>query len=253
MEGMNMQIINPTLNKNFRFESRMEEVSYSIINLSSGSNANHSQQPEHKAMNNFLNTATQQSHAAGRVPVQYEHLYQTDTFAKLSPAGIAALPPIVQQRNHLHGRELRLRTSRNSKDNTIIARIIKVPLGDLHIANPLDPYDCRISINLEVNLDRPDLNPDDLIEPPTHDRPAPPERKKDRLSYKHLAYSIDLTKVESAGVPPKYELELEVDAGVLRSQIAMIKSGQKAAYSSVVSGFLDNATYLMRQAPQQPS
>lgn len=206
-------------------------------------------QPEHQAMNKFLNTATQQSHGPGRVPVKYEHLYQTDSFAKLSAAGIAALPPTVQHRAHLHGRELRLRTTRNSKDNSVIARIVKVPLGDLHIANPLDPYDCRVSINLEVNLDRPDLHPDDLVEPPAPDRPAPPERRKDRLSYKHLAYSIDLTKVESAGVPPKYELELEVDAEALRGQMARIKAGQQSAYSAVVGGFLDNATFLMRQAP----
>ncbi|KAM0717717.1 hypothetical protein Q7P37_007569 [Cladosporium fusiforme] len=228
-EAMNMQILNPTSNKNFRFESRMEE-------------------PEHKAMNEFLNAATQASMEPGRVPVQYEHLYQTDTFAKLSPAGLASLPRALQQRNALAGRELRLRTSRNSKTGAVLAHIIKVPLGNLHIANPLDPYDCRISINLEVNLDQPGLHPDDLIE---HERAPPPERRKDRLSYKHLAYSIDLTRIDSAGVAPKYELELEVDANVLREQIARIKGGQASAYSSVVSGFLDNATFLMRQAPKE--
>lgn len=207
-----------------------------------------SSQPEHEAMNKFLNATAQASMASGRVHMQYEHLYQTDTFAALSPAGMAALPPIVR-RKPMHGRELRLRTTRNTKTNEVIARIIKVPLGDLHLQNPGDPYDCRISMNLEVNLDRPDLNPDDLVEPPTHEKPPPPERRKDRLSYKHLAYSIDLTKVESAGVPPKYELELEVDANLLRAQIARVKRGQESAYGDVVSGFLDNATFLMRQAP----
>lgn len=199
-------------------------------------------------MNKFLNSTAQASMAPGRVHMQYEHLYQTDTFATLSPAGLAALPPIVQ-RKPLHGRELRLRTTRNTKTKQVIAHIIKVPLGDLHIQNPGEPYDCRISMNLEVNLDRPDLRLEDLVEPPAHDKPPAPERRKDRLSYKHLAYSVDLTKVESAGVPPKYELELEVDANVLRAQIARVKKGQESAYGDVVSGFLDNATFLMRQAP----
>ena len=197
-------------------------------------------------MNQFLNATTQASQGPGRVPILYEHLYQTDTFATLSPAGLAALPPSVQKRPV--GRELRLRTSRNTKTNEVIAHIVKVPLGDLHIQNPCDPYDCRISMNLEVNFPT-DIDATELIEPPTYDKPAPPERRKDRLSYKHLAYSVDLTKVESAGVAPKYELELEVDAAVLREQIARGKSGEDSAYTDVVSGFVDNATFLMRQAP----
>jgi len=103
-------------------------------------------------------------------------------------------------------------------------------------------------MNLEVNFP-PDVDISELIEPPSYDRPPPPERRKDRLSYKHLAYSIDLTKVESHGVPSKYELELEVDANVLRQQIERGKRGLSSAYTDVVSGFFDNATYLMRQAP----
>ena len=198
-------------------------------------------------MNDFLNATTRASHAPGRVAIVYEHLFQTDTFATLSPAALATLPASVTRRS-LHGRELRLRTSRDSRTGQILAHIIKVPLGDLHIQNPGEPYDCRISMNLEVNFPT-DIDATELIEPPTYDKPAPPERRKDRLSYKHLAYSVDLTKVESAGVAPKYELELEVDAAVLREQIARGKSGEDSAYTDVVSGFVDNATFLMRQAP----
>ena len=202
-------------------------------------------------MNQFLNATTQASQAPGRVPIAYQHLYQTDTFATLSPAGLAALPPSVQKRpQQLNNRELRLRTSRNTRTHEIIAHIVKVPLGDLHIQNPGEPYDCRISMNLEVNFP-PDADITTLVEPASHDRPPPPERRKDRLSYKHLAYSVDLTKVESSapGAPAKYELELEVDANVLREQIERGKRGLDSAYTDVVSGFFDNATFLMRQAP----
>jgi hypothetical protein len=197
-------------------------------------------------MNNFLNAATQASHHPGRIPINYEHLFQTDTFATLSPHGFHTLPESVRRRPQ--GRELRLRTSRDSKTGQVLAHIIKVPLADLHIQNPEDPYDCRISMNLEVNFPA-DIDVSELIEPPSYDKPAPPERRKDRLSYKHLAYSVDLTKVESAGVAPKYELELEVDASVLREQMGRAERGEDHAYGDVVSGFLDNATFLMRQAP----
>jgi polynucleotide 5'-triphosphatase len=200
-------------------------------------------------MNEFLNATTRASQAPGRVPIAYKHHFQTDTFAALSPAGLASLPPSVQRRSHLHGRDLRLRTSRDTRNpNNILAHIIKVPLGDLHIQNPGEPYDCRISMNLEVNFPT-DIDIGELIEQPTHDKPAPPERRKDRMSYRHLAYSVDLTRIDSAGGPPKYELELEVEANVLREQIAKGKRGEDSAYTDVVSGFLDNATFLMRQAP----
>ena len=72
-------------------------------------------------------------------------------------------------------------------------------------------------------------------------------RVKDRLSYKHLAYSIDLTKVEREGLDASYELELEVDSALLRQQMGLIKQGRESAYTEVVSGFLDNATFLMRE------
>ena len=202
-------------------------------------------------MNNFLNATTQESRQPGRVHMHYAHLHETDSFAPLSPAGKAALPKSAQSRALRPGRDLRLRTSRDSRTGQVLARIIKVPLGDIHIYNPNEPYDCRISINLEVNLDRPDLNPADLIEPPGLDnRPAMPDRKKDRLSYKHLCYSVDLTKVEVQGLPqPKYELELEVDAQVLRRQMGLQEQGQQNAVADVVGGFLDNCCFLMKQRP----
>lgn len=196
-------------------------------------------------MNTFLNQAIQDStRNPGRVPMQYNHPRETDTFRTLSAAGIQALPKAFQQRPL--GRELKLRTTTDHKTNQITARIVKIHIADLHIFNPQGDYDCRITMNLEVNLLRPDLHPDDLIDPPTGANPAPPDRRKDRLSYKHLAYSVDLTRVDVNGLAPKYELELEVDAGLLRAQMDLMQRGESHAFGDVVAGFLDNATYLMR-------
>ena len=73
------------------------------------------------------------------------------------------LPQSIQRRS---GKDPRLRVTTNTKENRIIARIVKVRIADLHIFNP-GFYDCRISINLEVNLDRPDIDPN-LAGSPSH-------------------------------------------------------------------------------------
>ncbi|KAI7192021.1 hypothetical protein KC363_g3563 [Hortaea werneckii] len=230
------------LRENARFESQMDEN-------------------EHKVMNGFLNTAIQESrNNPGRIPMQYKHPKETDTFLPLSNAGYAALPQAFHQRKLQKGQGLKLRTTINNETNQVTARIVKSHVTDMHIYNPNYDYDCRITINLEANLNRPDLAPfENLVETspsaaadpsqPTFKRDLHnpiPDRRKDRLSYSHLAYSIDLTRVDVRGIA-KYELELEVDAQVLRQQIAAINARQPSGYQAVVSGFLDNAMFLMRQ------
>ncbi|KXL45896.1 MAG: hypothetical protein FE78DRAFT_120930, partial [Acidomyces sp. 'richmondensis'] len=105
-------------------------------------------------------------------------------------------------------------------------------------------------INIEVDLNRPDLAPfDDLI---VEDGGGEPDRKKDRMSYRHLAYRIDLTRVDVEGTAvgggPKYELEVEVDSQVLRKRVdgLLAGSGGGDGYMAVVSGLLENAFLLMR-------
>lgn len=148
-----------------------------------------------------------------------------------------------------------MRITRNSKapGQPVKARIVKIPISNLHIFNPGPSYDCRISINLEVNLDRPELDLDALIAEDQQGTEV--DRKKDRVSYKHLdVYSIDLTRVDRDGLAATFELELEVDSNVLREQMDLMQDGKPNAFGDVVSGFLDNATFLMRRRPppQQP-
>lgn len=204
-------------------------------------------QAEHKAMNSFLNETTKESRQPGRISIAYEHPKQTDSFRVLSLAGLQALPPSVQRRKLPSTHDLKLRTTTDTATGRVLARIVKIPIAHLHIFNPLFDYDLRISINLEANLNLPDLHPDDLVQEATSDNLLPPDRQKDRMSYKHLAYSIDLTRVDVKGIAAKYELEVEVDANVLREQMRLLGAGQRHAYTEVVSGFLDNCTLLMRQ------
>lgn len=224
-------VISESFNKNLRFESQMSEM-------------------QHMSMNKFLNKTLQDTlrkeHEApsGRVPMMYKHTYETDNFQPLSDVGLQILPPTFQRRL---GRELKLRTTTDDKTKQVVARIAKVHIANLHIYSPQNPYDCRITINLEVNLDRPGLEPEMLVNQTNNNfNDQSPPRRKDRLSYKHLAYSIDLTKVLVNGQHASYELELEVDATLLRRQLHLAESNQSNAYTAVVEGFLDNAAWLMR-------
>ncbi|KAF2171937.1 hypothetical protein M409DRAFT_63472 [Zasmidium cellare ATCC 36951] len=227
---MNACVIHPAAARRFRFESEMNEQ-------------------EHKFMNAFLNDCFVQSQpkaTKGREPIDYKHIYEVDSFRTLSKAGMAALPGAAHRRRP--DRDLKLRTSTDTKTGEVRARIIKVKLGeDLHIFGAGDPYDVRISMNLEINMDRPGFDPTLLTEEPTETKRAPPNRRKDRLSYKHLAYQVDLTRVDIEGMAHKYELELEVDANVLRDQIARLEQRQPHAYTDVVDGFVSNMLMLMKQ------
>ena len=203
-------------------------------------------------MNDFLNATIQKSHQRGRARMGYQHIRETDSFHNLSAYGLSTLPQSLQGRRDKN-REPRLRiTTDTRKPNNVLARIVKIPINQLHIVNPRQSYDCRISINLEVNLDRPDIDADALVAEDSADpakRAVEVPRVKDRMSYKHLAYSIDLTRVDRHGHDPTFELELEVDSNLLRQQMQLMKASKPNAFSDVVGGFLDNATFLMRQRP----
>ena len=228
-----MCVIDPGWNSNLKFESQMTR-------------------DEHEVMNMFLNKETVISKGPGRVPMDYQHIYERDSFFPLSKLGQQVLPRALLQ-HQARQKELKIRiTHENGKGKEPVkkAAIVKVKVDDLHIFNPRHQYDCRISINLEINLHgRDDLADFEslYLHDDTGNRQA--DRIKDRLSYKHLAYSIDLTKVDSGG-ESTYELELELDSTVLRQQMENVKSGRPDAYGDVVSGFLDNAVYLMRHRPE---
>lgn len=203
------------------------------------------EQAQHKKINDFLNEALKATLSAGpsrRKRMDYVHRKEKDCFATLSAAGTAALPQSIQ--NMKHEREFKLRTTfnENEKDKKLdgkakipIASIVKVTLSNLHIYSPRDLFDLRISLNVEVPLDR------DLVEP-SNPQKQQPDRHKDRMSYTHQAYQIDLTMVNRATC----ELEIEVDSTTLTREMDLVVAGQKNNFVKIVEGLLDNATLLMR-------
>ena len=154
-------------------------------------------------MNDFLNHCVKQSiDDPARVNMGYKHRYEVDSFAPLTQVGYDALPQSAK--NYLdmaRQRNLRLRTTVNDRaqpgTNPIIGRIVKIRLADLDIFCPGFAFDCRISINIEVDMhNRPDIDPSLIVE--AGETNSGGERRKDRLSYSHLAYSVDLTQVKGA-------------------------------------------------------
>lgn len=203
-------------------------------------------------MNEYLNKAAQASMAPDRVRMDYKHRYERDSFASLNRAGYEALPPSAKV--HIRpGHSLKLRTSVDTKapvgsPQAILGRIVKVRLDDLDIHCPKMDFDCRISVNVEVDLNnRPDVDPELIIDTPHPGDPdAPGDRMKDRLSYKHLAYSVDLTQVTLPGGKKNHELEIEVDTAVLRNEATRLMRGQDSGYETLVDGLLSNVLTLMK-------
>lgn len=223
----NPAVLDRNMSSRLRFESHMTEA-------------------QHKRLNEFLNQAVQESVTLpGRHRLDYKHRYEIDSFAQLSAAGFDALPRSAL--NYLdQARQPRLRTSVNERapagTDPVIARIVKIRLADLDIFCPGSPFDCRISINIEVDMHRPGIDPTAIVE---GGDTKIGERKKDRLSYTHSVYSVDLTQVKSADGRKVHELEIEVDAKELREQAEREAAGQPSGFGDMVQGLVNNMLTLM--------
>ncbi|EAS30113.3 mRNA capping enzyme, beta chain [Coccidioides immitis RS] len=210
---------------------------------------------QHRSLNNFLNESVKSSMGPGssRIPITYAHKKERDTFYEISSS---ALPPIVQ--HHLNPRHKpKVRVTTDQRTGAILARIIKCRIADLDVYSPRTNLDWRISVNLEMNYEG-DIN--ELI--PASDAGnfggRAKSRNKDRMSYRHLAYQIDLTQVATAEAnnPPnpqadfEHELEIEISSAEIRRQGDLALAGDLAnQYEELVKGFVDNVRVLARAVP----
>lgn len=74
-----------------------------------------------------------------------------------------------------------------NKEGKVIKKIIKARISDLNIYSPMTEFDWRISVNVEMPWDGDHQGL----------RAQGAERVKDRMSYRHLVYQIDLTDVNT--------------------------------------------------------
>ncbi len=165
------------------------------------------QKVQHKAFNQFLNDAVRQSNIRAppssnrkpRIPMDYKHTRETDTFYELTQAGHLSLPKSIASSlssNPRHANKSKVRITTDQKTGKVLAKIIKARVADIDIYSPRTLFDWRISVNVEMDY-KGEMT--DLVEPQTRDGKQA-DRNKDRMSYKHLGYQIDLTQVTPAEV-----------------------------------------------------
>lgn len=188
------------------FKSSMTEVSFLATDIKWI--ANNIVQAQHRSLNLFLNNALLNSQTPKaqpglvqpadqpRVPMSYVHTFESDSFFELPQSGVLGLPASIRAQLNPRHPKAKVRVTIDKKTGKEIARIIKVRVADLDVYSPRTPFDWRVSVNIEMNVDGDSRA---RIEQSSMDGKRP-ERNKDRMSYKHLAYQIDLTQVKPSEV-----------------------------------------------------
>ncbi|KAF2965103.1 hypothetical protein GQX73_g8468 [Xylaria multiplex] len=216
---------------------------------------------QHRVLNDYLNEQVKasliarNSTAGPRVPIQYVHRRQTDRFFELPAHLRQRLPPSIANLLQPNA-PLKARVTYDQKTGNVLAKIVKARVADLHIHMSHTPLDCRISINIEWDWDGPaqEIEQNQI---PNKDRQ--PDRNKDRLSYTHGFYQIDLTQVTQSTQGPhgqmgsqskEHELEIELESRVLYEHGHLLMKGEPNRYSDLVDGLIDNVRVLARRCPQ---
>ncbi|GLB38204.1 putative mRNA triphosphatase CET1 [Lyophyllum shimeji] len=180
-------------------------------------------------LNNLMNTSSQPSYPSS--PLSYSHLKLVDSFYPASDSP--------------HDRD-KVRVTRDEKTGTVTECMRKIRLGDLNIYSPRRAADWRVSVSLEVPVSHP-------LGSPTH------TRRKDRMSYAHEEFIIDLTQVTSStspAAPPQilHELELEIARPEILLATAATRGDlnvpehERSAFDELIRAFVNNARILVRNA-----
>ena len=219
---------------------------------------------QHRHFNQYLNEAVKLSlpkkaapngppvTPSNRVRMDYKHTREVDSFYELTPQAESSLPPSIRSLlTHNRGGgpgKARVRITTDQKDSRQLAKIIKVRLADLDVLSPTTPFDWRLSVNLEMNYNEGREN---LVEVVESGKRAP-DRNKDRMTYLHQCYQIDLTQVTVAGGgadgDKEHELEIEVNVDDLKREGEALLVGEGSKYEDMVRGLVDNVRVLARSA-----
>jgi mRNA capping enzyme, beta chain len=130
----------------------------------------------------------------------YDHPRETDTFYSLTAAGESTLPPSIRRYlNPKHRPRVRVTTVQNPASGggppIVKRRIIKSRIADFDVHCPSLAFDFRISISIESPWDGPEEVLVKVNDAGAVGSGGGGDREKDRVSYRHLAYQIDLTQV----------------------------------------------------------
>lgn len=185
---------------------------------------------QHMHFNKLLNELKERSSQPNypSTPLSYQHLYLVDSF----------YPHDGNERD-------KIRVTRNERTKEVECTR-KVRLGDLNVYSPRRQVDWRVSVNLEVPVQHPVGS-------------AFSTRRKDRMSYAHEEFLIDLTQVTmttSPNSPPQLLHELEVE--IARSELLLgtaarrgdpnVPEHERSAFDELIRAFVNNARILVRNA-----
>lgn len=175
----------------------------------------------------------------------YDHPKENDEFFALSDEGKAHLDPSVihwiQNSAHRSRGEVKVRRTVDKVTGQAKKTIIKTRIADLEIYNPQYEFDYRISISLETDWD----GKTEWLIPLPESR----GRNKDRMSYRHMMYQVDLTQVTHDDDGRKeHELEIEISVEKIRQELAKLRHGEATQYEEMIRGLIDNVRLLSRRA-----
>lgn len=181
----------------------------------------HQHQGYNELLNNWLRQAQRQP---DRVPITFVHRREVDSFYE------------EQQIPGFRGKPPRIRQTKNEDTDATLACVIKERIADLNIYCPKTAFDFRISVSVEQPFERSLLKAQ-LVD----------QRAKDRMSYAHQFFNVDLTQVSERGRVSRHELEVELDPVQLRREAALVSQGKPNHYETLVKSFLDNVRTLIRR------
>lgn len=217
---------------------------------------------QHCELNGYLNEQVKASFprnpiANSRVQVHYVHRREIDRFFELPSSMRQRIPGCIS--GLLQQGTVKARVTYDQKTGNVLAKIVKARIADMNIHFPHLPLDCRISINIEWDWDG---SVDEIERCQVTNKERPPDRIKDRLSYKHGFYQVDLTQVTQghptsgnqgpqphAGAAKEHELEVELEARPLIEHGRMLMRQEPNRYEDLVDGLVNNVRLLARRCP----
>jgi len=182
---------------------------------------------QHQHFNLLLNGLKTSPPSTVLTPLDYTHLYLVDSF--------------YPNPDPSSGPDGKIRVTRDERTGEVKECVKKIRLGDLNIYCPKSLADWRISVNVEVPAPHP-------LGSATH------TRRKDRMSYLHEEFNIDLTQVTSSHGAARvtHELEVEVARPALLLTTAANRNNQntseheRGAFDELIRAFVNNARTLIR-------
>lgn len=180
--------------------------------------------------------------------ISYEHPRDNDEFFLLNDEGRNALDEELlafiesesnMARTNKNGqKDIRVRRTKNDGGTQ---HLIKTRVANREIHCPQYDFDYRLSISLEAGW-AGDLN--HLV--PLQDTRG---RQKDRLSYTHESFHVDLTQVRFDDSNEKeHELEVELNAGILEAELIKFRQrAQDFKLDQHIATMLRNTRVLVRE------